>query len=130
MKQTILNGNYSISSDFAPSGRVHPIDGVNKPHNGIDLRCALETGVLSPVDGLVIIAAKSESAGNWVHIKDGVSTFIFMHLNSMNVKKGDLVKKGQRIGGAGTTGRSTGVHLHFEVRVNGLPIDPKPYINF
>jgi murein DD-endopeptidase MepM/ murein hydrolase activator NlpD len=129
--KAVLEGNFRISSEFNPSGRVHPITGQTKPHKGIDLAGVPKgNAVYTPTDGVVILAAISSSAGNWVKIQSGNKVFVFMHLNKFIVKNKDFVKKGQQIGEVGTTGQSTGVHLHYQVEENGVAIDPKPYINF
>lgn len=109
--------------------RVDPItgeaDGTLSNHKGIDI--ALPGGALAgaPVSaaagGTVIIARRSTSAGNWIILYHGNSTYtVYMHLQSLNVSEGDRVSQGQTIGLVGNTGWSTGAHLHFEVRVGGF----------
>jgi len=125
----VLDGNYKITSDFGM--REHPITKEKKMHNGVDLAGVPKgNAVRSCTDGIVKLAQFSNSAGNWIWIVKNNLKYVFMHLNSLEVKAGEFVTKGQRIAGVGTTGASTGVHLHFQVEENGKPIDPKPYIKF
>ena len=74
-------------------------------------------------------AGYSPSAGNWIVINHG-DGFVtkYMHLSSINVNEGDEVRKGQKIGGVGSTGNSTGPHLHFQVELNGTPVNPENYL--
>ena len=127
IKKSVLDGNWRITSPFGM--RIHPITKETKMHNGIDLAgVPINTSVYTPIDGVVTTSMLSVSAGNWVVIKNGNTEVEFMHLNIRDVKKGDTVKKGQKIGGVGSTGASTGVHLHIGAKVNNQYIDPKPYI--
>ncbi len=104
-----------ISSNFGV--RIHPITKERKAHNGVDIAVPVGTHLYSAVDGTVILAAYSESAGNWVKVQTDTGwTVIFMHMDSLTVSKGQLVKKGDHLGYSGNTGRSTGPHLHLEVR--------------
>jgi murein DD-endopeptidase MepM/ murein hydrolase activator NlpD len=113
-----------LSSDYGV--RRHPILGIRCKHNGIDLSGKLGTPIYSTAHG-VIISTKSNSLGygNQVIIEhsDGYKTR-YAHLNEINVKQGDNVERGQVIGTLGTTGLSTGPHLHYEVIKNDDPIDP------
>jgi murein DD-endopeptidase MepM/ murein hydrolase activator NlpD len=106
--------------------RTHPIDGVQKFHTGIDLRGAEGAPILAAADGVVRSAGTRGGYGNAVEIDhgNGVST-LYGHASELGVKAGDQVHKGQEIGEVGMTGRATGPHLHFEVRVEGKPVDPK-----
>ncbi|MCL2313222.1 MAG: peptidoglycan DD-metalloendopeptidase family protein [Firmicutes bacterium] len=128
-KKSVLEGNWKITSPFGM--RMHPIKKEMIHHNGVDLSgVPLNNAVYSPVDGVVHLSNYSASAGNWIQILGNGRMYIFMHLNKNDVKVGQQVKKGQRIGGVGNTGASAGVHLHYEVRENNKPINPEPYIYF
>ena len=79
--------------------------------------------------GTVVIAGWSNSAGNWVVINHGNGIVTkYMHHSALCVSAGQTVSKGQQIGLTGTTGNSTGVHLHFQVEVNGVAVDPRTYL--
>lgn len=104
-----------ISSNFGE--RIHPITKERKVHNGVDIAVPVGTHVYSAVDGTVILAAYSESAGNWVKVQTKTGwTVVMMHMDSLTVSQGQEVKKGDHLGYSGNTGRSTGPHLHLEVR--------------
>ncbi|KEO81637.1 M23 family metallopeptidase [Tumebacillus flagellatus] len=101
-----------------------------KPHLAIDIAAAMGTPVYASNNGTVIQAGDlGDGYGNCIRIShsNGVVT-IYGHLSSMNVSVGQAVQKGQRIGGVGSTGDSTGAHLHYEVRVNGVHVNPTPYM--
>ena len=101
-----------------------------KFHKGIDLGTnGKEIPVYSAETGTIIRAEYDSLAGNWVLIDhgDGLVTK-YMHLSHTYVKQGVIVTKGQQIGLTGTTGRSTGIHLHFQVEENGVAVDPSPYL--
>jgi murein DD-endopeptidase MepM/ murein hydrolase activator NlpD len=85
--------------------------------------------VRAAAGGVVFHAAPFGSFGNFIAIDhgDGLTTF-YAHLNSIEVSEGQWVSRGDRIAGVGSTGRSTGPHLHFEVRVGGVPQDPRGYL--
>lgn len=117
-----------ISSEFGY--RMHPTLGVVKFHNGVDLAAPAGSAILAAYDGTVISAAYNSSMGNYVMINhgDGIYT-IYMHASALYVSAGQKVSKGETIAAVGTTGRSTGNHLHFSVRVNGEYVDPMGYIS-
>ena len=78
---------------------------------------------------MVILSEYSNSFGNYIVIKHTESqSSVYAHLQNSVIKNGDIVKKGQVIGYIGSTGRSTGPHLHYEVRINGTPVNPKDYL--
>lgn len=113
-----------ISSNYGE--RIHPITKERKSHNGVDIAVPVGTHVYSAINGTVILAAYSESAGNWVKVQneDGW-TVVMMHMDSLTVSAGQEVKRGDHLGYSGNTGRSTGPHLHLEVRnPSDQPINP------
>lgn len=98
-------------------------------HNGIDLAAPEGTPTYAAADGTVIMAEWSNSAGNWVVINHGNGlTTKYMHHTALAVTAGQTVVKGQQIGYVGNTGNSFGAHLHFQVEVNGKPVDPQRYL--
>lgn len=117
----------TITSPFGL--RNHPILGRPVKHNGVDFGSGRGTTVYAAANGKVVLAEFNSSFGNYIVIehKDGQST-AYAHLDKLNVSKGDAVTKGQLIGYTGSTRRSTGPHLHYEVRTNGTPVDPKNYL--
>ena len=125
-----LSGYTTLSSLFGP--RIHPVTGKPGNHTGIDIPAPKGTSILASRGGVVITSKMGSgndwSYGNYVVIShgDGTST-LYAHMNSRAVKEGDVVKQGQTIGYVGTTGRSTGYHLHFEVRKSGSRVDPVDY---
>ncbi len=116
-----------ISSGFGY--RDAPLAGASTNHKGVDFAAPTGTLIYAPMDGTVVDARYSGNAGNMITINhgDGLVT-LYMHTSKMFVKAGDKVKKGQNIATCGTTGNSTGPHLHFEVRYNGTPVDPMNYL--
>ena len=104
-----------ISSNFGD--RIHPITKERKTHNGVDIAVPTGTKVYSAVKGTVILAAYSDSAGNWVKVQtESGWTVVMMHMDSLAVSVGQEVEKGDFLGYSGNTGNSTGPHLHLEVR--------------
>ncbi|SDB37948.1 murein hydrolase activator EnvC [Butyrivibrio sp. INlla16] len=116
-----------ISDDYGM--RMHPTLGIQKMHNGIDLAAASGSAILAAYDGKVVAAAYNSTMGNYVMISHGSGLYtIYMHASSLSVSTGAEVTKGQRIGSVGSTGRSTGPHLHFGVRLNGSYVSPWNYL--
>ncbi|MBQ9333679.1 MAG: peptidoglycan DD-metalloendopeptidase family protein [Lachnospiraceae bacterium] len=116
-----------ISDDYG--NRIHPILGVEKFHNGIDLAAPYGSSILAAYDGDVVAADYSSSMGNYVMISHGSGIYtIYMHASALYVSKGQSVSKGQTIAAVGSTGRSTGNHLHFSVRQNGNYVSPWGYL--
>ena len=116
-----------ISDDYG--NRIHPVLGVEKFHNGVDLAAPSGSPILAAYDGDVVGAGYSSSMGNYVMIDHGDSLItIYMHASQLYVSTGQSVSKGQKIAAVGSTGRSTGPHLHFSVRENGNYVSPWKYI--
>ena len=111
--------------------RVHPISGAKKEHHGIDLRVAIGDGVFSPAIGRVSFAGVRGGYGNTV-IVDHMYGFqtLYGHLSKLHVQAGEIVGKGKLLAEGGNSGSSTGPHLHYEIRYNGTPIDPKNFIDW
>lgn len=116
-----------ISDDYG--SRQHPILGVTQFHNGVDMAAPGGSPILAAYNGTVVAAAYNASMGNYVMIDHGDNLFtIYMHASALYVSKGQEVVKGQKIAAVGTTGRSTGNHLHFSVRLNGNYVSPWGYL--
>ncbi|MBT9130289.1 MAG: Murein DD-endopeptidase MepM [candidate division WS2 bacterium] len=109
--------------------RRHPIWGGRDFHRGVDIMAPYGSAVRASAEGKVIDVGYLGSLGLTVTIshRDGIST-VYAHLSKRAVKENQLVSKGQIIGFVGTSGFSTGPHLHYEVRLNGNPVDPIPYL--
>lgn len=116
-----------ISDDYG--NRIHPILGVQQFHNGVDMAASGGSPILAAYDGKVVAADYSGSMGNYIMIDHGDGLYtIYMHASALYVSKGDFVTKGQNIAAVGSTGRSTGNHLHFSVRLNGSYVSPWNYL--
>lgn len=115
---------YRISSGFNPN-RKHPVTGRSSPHNGTDLATPSGTKVLATGDGIVTRTANHRYAGRYIDIDNiGKYSTRFLHLSKILVRKGQRVKRGQVIALSGSTGRVTGPHLHYELHINGRPVNP------
>lgn len=111
--------------------RLHPTLGVDKFHNGVDLASPSGTAIYAAYDGTVVAAAYSSTMGNYVMINHGGGLYtIYMHASKLYVSTGDIVARGNTIAAVGSTGRSTGPHLHFGVRLNGEYVNPGNYISY
>lgn len=121
-----LPGYYSISSPFG--SRVHPITGAWHTHGGTDIPAPYGTPIISANDGVVIYAGYHYSYGNYIIVDHGggIST-LYGHCSKLLATKGQAVSRGEAIALVGSTGESTGNHLHLEVRVNGVRKDPMSY---
>ncbi len=109
--------------------RNHPVLGGRRQHQGIDLAAPTGTPVYATADGVVGRADWYSSYGLYISINHGASMETrYAHLSRLAVAAGDNVKKGDLIGYVGSTGRSTGPHLHYEVRIDGLAVNPIPYM--
>ncbi len=120
-------GYYTITSDYGY--RVHPISGTTKFHKGIDISVPTGNAIVSAESGTVVSANWMNGYGNTVVVDHGggLST-LYAHNSSISVSNGQHVDRGQKIASSGSTGQSTGPHLHFEVRINGSTTDPKAYL--
>ncbi len=109
--------------------RRNPVTGRTAMHSGVDFAGSSGTPILATSDGVVKRAGWYGGYGNAVVIQHafGIET-LYAHLSRVDVKEGQRVSRGDRIGGMGTTGQSTGVHLHYEVRIGGNPVNPMTYI--
>ena len=116
-----------ISDDYGT--RTHPILGIQQFHNGVDLAAPGGSPILAVYDGKVVAADYNSSMGNYIMIDHGDGLYtIYMHASALYVSKGTEVTKGQKIAAVGSTGRSTGNHLHFSVRLNGSYVNPWQYL--
>jgi opacity protein-like surface antigen len=118
-----VSGNAVITSPFGHRW--------TRPHEGIDLDANRGDNILAAADGVVIEARNARGYGRMVIIRHGSEyTTMYAHLDRLRVREGQRVKQGQVIGTAGDSGVATGVHLHFEIRRNGNPVDPSMYVRF
>ncbi|MEN8114918.1 MAG: peptidoglycan DD-metalloendopeptidase family protein [Actinomycetota bacterium] len=116
-----------ISSGFGP--RVHPIYGYKRMHSGVDMDGAMGQKIVAAAAGTVIFSGVKGGYGNTIMIDHGGGMVtLYAHQSKFAVSNGARVKAGQVIGYVGSTGVSTGPHLHFEVRINGAPVNPAKYI--
>lgn len=116
-----------ISSEYG--WRMHPTLGVEKFHNGVDMAAPGGSPILAAYDGEVIAAGYNSSMGNYIMINHGGGLItIYMHASALYVSQGTMVARGEKIAAVGTTGRSTGNHLHFGVRLNGQYVSPWNYL--
>lgn len=116
-----------ITSSFGV--RIHPTLGRPIKHNGVDFGSGRGAEVFAASSGRVALAQYNGTYGNYIIIEhnDGTSS-VYAHLERITTTKGSPVRKGEVIGYTGSTGRSTGPHLHYEVRIKGIPVDPKGYL--
>lgn len=116
----------AISSGFG--WRTDPIEGTMRRHDGIDLPGRMGSRVLATGAGIVRIAGWVRGYGNLVEIQHpGGVTTRYGHLERIRVHPSERVEQGELIGDLGSTGRSTGPHLHYEIRVDGVPVDPRRF---
>jgi biotin carboxyl carrier protein len=119
-------GAWTMTSPFG--WRMHPVVHAMKLHTGVDLAAPNGTPVYSVANGTVKAAAPNDGYGNQVVVAHQGVDSAYNHLSVILVKAGQAVKAGQLVGKVGSTGMSTGNHLHFEIRTNGKPIDPVPFM--
>jgi hypothetical protein len=124
-QQPVSSGSLGSSYGW----RIDPITGRSALHTGLDYQAAHGTPVLSAAGGVVVTQEFHPEYGNMVEIDHGKDLVTrYAHLSKVLVKKGDLLKRGQKVGEVGNSGRSTGSHLHFEVAVRGVPQDPQKFL--
>ena len=138
-----LQGHKSVSNDYgdnwlvpvkgasvsSPYGwRIHPTLGVRKFHSGIDLGCPTGTPILATKGGTIVQTGNSDTMGIYVRQNCGKYQVIYMHMSKLSCKQGDTLKRGDKIGEVGSTGRSTGSHLHWQIQTvdGGTTCDPAP----
>ena len=136
LKQSVIKDTlpdlYPVSVGYRSSSygwRIDPMLGVRSFHEGLDFSAAEGDDIKATASGIVIAAGKAPDYGNYVKINHGggIETR-YAHASKLLVKKGDLVNKDQVIALVGNTGRSTGPHLHYEIRLNGRSLDPRKYL--
>jgi hypothetical protein len=109
--------------------RPDPFTGVNALHAGLDFPGPVGTPVMAAAGGVVLLTEQHPQYGNVIEMDHGQGVVTrYAHNSKMLVKTGDIVKRGQKIAEVGTSGRSTGPHLHFEVRLDGVPQDPAKFL--
>ena len=117
-----------LTSAFS-SMREHPILHIARPHEGIDVTAPMGTPIEAPAAGVVIETGWESGYGNTVSIDHGYGIVTkFAHTSKILVREGQRVSRGQRIALVGNSGLATGPHLHYEVHVNGRPVDPLRYV--
>jgi murein DD-endopeptidase MepM/ murein hydrolase activator NlpD len=124
-----ITGNYRITSNFGT--RVHPITGQKHTHTGIDFAAPSGTAIYAAEAGVVIVSQAWSGYGNAIVIDHGNGLWtLYAHIRNggLLVNVGDSVKKGSKIAEVGSTGNSTGPHLHFEVRKNEVAVNPGGYL--
>lgn len=132
VRRALLPQNTPVSEGFVGSGygmRTDPFTGALAMHAGVDFAAPVGTPIYAAAGGVVATAEFHPVFGNVVTVDhgNGLST-LYAHAQRIHVKVGDIVRKGQRIADVGSTGRSTGPHLHFEVHVNGQPQNPARFL--
>ncbi len=117
----------NLGSDFG--WRIDPITGRSALHTGLDFQADSGTPILAAAGGVVVVQEFHSAYGNMVEIDHGNDLVTrYAHASTVSVKTGDLIRRGQPIAHVGSTGRSTGAHLHFEVLVSGVPQDPQKFL--
>lgn len=118
-----FTGSYRISSSF-DTRRRHPVTGRVAPHNGTDFAMPIGTPIVAPADGVVTRVDYGPYNGRFIVLSHGQGySTVYLHLQRALVQQGQRVERGQRIALSGNTGRTTGPHLHYELHVNGRPVD-------
>ena len=119
--------NYTLTSSFG--FRYDPFNGGAASHTGLDMAGTTGEPIYAAAGGRVVRAGRFAGYGNCIDIDHGHGIITrYGHLSSINVSVGDKVAIGEKIGGMGSTGRSTGTHLHYEVRIDGQAVNPRPFI--
>jgi len=132
VKKKLIPTMMPVSAPFNASGfgmRIDPFTGMQAMHEGIDFLADMGSPVVAAAGGVVIFAGFHPQYGNVVDIDHGNDLLTrYAHLSKLLVKEGDIVQRGHRIGLSGSTGRSTGPHLHFEVRYKGVAQNPARFV--
>jgi len=116
-----------VTSDFGQ--RLDPYTADRMMHEGMDIAAEPGKPIYAPSNGMVVYAGPEGNYGNVIVLDHGYGIkTLYGHLARVRVKAGDRVKRGEQLGSVGTTGRSTGPHLHYEVRVNGIPQNPRKFL--
>lgn len=125
--ETVTPVQGTVTSEFGY--RDHPTIGRYAPHGGVDIAADTGTPVAAFADGTVESAGEDSDFGRWVRLShaNGVSSF-YAHCSKISVKEGEQIRAGQTVALVGSSGASTGPHLHFEIRLNGVRLDPTYYI--
>jgi murein DD-endopeptidase MepM/ murein hydrolase activator NlpD len=120
-------GHRTVTSGFGI--RLHPVFRVHRQHLGIDIGAPHGARVVASDTGTVITSEYDRSYGHYIVISHGNGmTTLYAHLSSRGVRRGDVVVRGDTIGRIGSTGVSTGPHLHFEVMINGSRVNPQRHL--
>lgn len=122
-----VSGSYYVSSGFG--SRTDPITGKGAFHDGLDMSAAAGTPFCATADGCVSFVGWDGGLGNTIRVdhENGYVT-VYGHARVTRVRRGQRVKRGETLGEVGSSGRTTGVHLHYEVRQNGRPVNPRRFI--
>jgi murein DD-endopeptidase MepM/ murein hydrolase activator NlpD len=133
VRAALLPQNTPISEGFVGSGfgsRLDPFSGQMVMHAGLDFAAPAGTPILAAAGGVVSSAEYHPAYGNMLTIDhgNGLQT-LYAHASKLDIRQGEIVRKGQQIGRVGATGRSTGPHLHFEVHVNGVAQNPARFLS-
>lgn len=117
-----------ITSGFG--GRSSPTEGASSNHQGIDIGASSGSDIIAAASGTVVVSTYSYSAGNYVMLSHGGGVYtVYMHCSKLLVSEGQTVSQGQSIAKVGSTGYSTGPHLHFGIRTGGRYVDPRNYVS-
>jgi murein DD-endopeptidase MepM/ murein hydrolase activator NlpD len=132
IKQLLIPTQHPVAAGNLGSSfgwRIDPINGGSALHTGLDFQASTGTPIVAAAGGVVVTQDFHPAYGNMVEIDHGNDLITrYAHASQVFVKKGDLIKRGKKIAEVGTTGRSTGPHLHFEVLVQGVPQDPQKFL--
>jgi murein DD-endopeptidase MepM/ murein hydrolase activator NlpD len=133
VRTALLPQNTPVTEGFVGSGfgsRLDPFSGQMTMHAGLDFAAPVGTPILAAAGGVVSAAEQNPAYGNMVVVDhgNGLQT-LYAHASKLEVRAGDIVRTGQQIARVGSTGRSTGAHLHFEVHVKGVPQNPARFLS-
>jgi murein DD-endopeptidase MepM/ murein hydrolase activator NlpD len=133
VRTALLPHNTPVTSGFVGSGfgsRLDPFSGQMAMHAGLDFAAPVGTPILAAAGGVVSLSEYNPAYGNMIVVDhgNGLQT-LYAHASKLQVRAGEIVRKGQQIAQVGSTGRSTGAHLHFEVHVNGAPQNPARFLS-